>query len=387
MKQIYQKSANVLIYSLVLVNLALLLALAMFNNFFVFLNNTEWWNIQKRLSNNILEKGALFAKYAVTMNSNGSGITDLIGCPAVVTMSGDTFTTTTSSSLVNLSWAIFCSGVHSWEDYYIYFNPEFTWFSGAIYYGDALNLDASGNAARSFIDSDSTLMDISAGLPTAPDWVDDNFNSDNYSISATWVTMFPWNYIDDDAAPRTSIYGYISPQSDYSSIMWSNTKVQNYINTNPNNADTYYDKLWTLNDGVLYLDADKDFDIKILQLDKSRYDTTKELIVVRKEETIGVPASIGYIQNNAWVLSLTGALTWNEYVFDFVTNDYAIFLNNTGTWVLTYILSAENSSWTWVYINPIDDSWLWSIKYLGAEIIQDAEKNYIGKVFEVTNKK
>jgi hypothetical protein len=52
-------------------------------------------------------------------------------------------------------------------------------------------------------------------------------------------------------------------------------------------------------------------------------------------------------------------------------------LDNIDTGVLTYILELENASGSGVYINSIDDSGASSIKFLGSEIIQDAEKNYI----------
>ena len=380
-------NGNVLIYSLVLVNLALLLALAMFNNFFVFLTNTEGWNINKRLSNTILEKWSLFAKYSKAVNNNGSGIIDNIGCPKNVSFSGSTSSGSSDSSLVYLSGAIYCGNIYEGEPYYIYFNPEFTGFSWALYYGDIVNIDEWWVGARAFIDSDESLINISAWLPTSPDEIDDDFNSDNYSISATWSIYFAWNYVDDDALARTSIYGYIPSKSEYSNILWSNTKTQNYIANNPNNADLYYDKIWTLEAGYLYLDVDRDFDMKILQIDKNRYDTTNELLALSKAETIWIPASIWYIQTNSWALSLSWWLTGNEYVFDFVANDYAIFLDNQWDGVLTYVLSGENASWSGVYINPIDDSGVSSIKYLWAEIIQDVEKNYIGKIFEVVSKK
>ncbi len=383
----YTKIWNVLIYSLVLVNLALLLALAMFNNFFVFLANTEWGNIQKKLSNLILEKGALYSKYSVSLNSNGSWVVDNIWCPENVSMSGETILSVLNTTPVVYSGSIYCSAIHSGIPYYIYFNPDFTGFSGALYLWDNVNLDSWGLALRSFVDADDTLLDISAWLPTSPDGIDDNFNTDNYSISASGSLMFPWNYIDDDAAARTTVYGYIPPDSIYTNILWSNTRVQEYIEENPNNNDDYYVTLWSVNSGYLYLDIDKDFDMKIIQFDKNTYNTSTELIPVVVEETTWISASIGYIQNNSWTLSLSGGLTWNEYLFDFMTNDYAIFLNNTGTWVLTYVLSWENSSWSGVYINAIDDSWAGSIKYLWAEMIQDDEKNYIWKIMEVTNKK
>ena len=378
--------ANVLVYSLVLVNLSLLLALAMFNNFFVFLNNTERWSIDKKLSANILYKWGLFAKYTRSMNSNGSWFIDNIWCPINVSMSGDTLLSSSSTNIEYLSGSMYCSWVHASQPYYLIFNPDFTWFSGAIYQWDPLNL-ISGIGAREFVDSDNTLIDINPGLPTSPDGIDDNFNSDNYRVSATGSVMFPWNYYDDDTVSRASIYWYVSPDSEYSSILWSNDRVLNYIDNNPNNDDSVYQKLWTVAAGKLYLDADRDFDLKILQLDKNSYNATKELIVQSKLETKWVPASIWYIQNNAWVLSLTWQVTGNEYIFDFTSNDYALFLNNTGSWVLTYVLTWFGNTGSWVYLNSINDSWAWSIKYLWSEIVQDIDANYIGKIFETAHKK
>ena len=378
--------ANVLVYSLVLVNLSLLLALAMFNNFFVFLNNTERGSIDKKLSANILYKWGLFAKYVRTLNSNGSGIIDNIWCPTNVSMSGNTLISSSSTSMQHLDGAIYCGWTHAGLPYYLVFNREFTGFSWAIYQGDPLNL-ISGIGARDFVDGDSTLIDINPGLPTSPDGIDDNFNSDNYRVSATGSVIFPWWYYDDDTVPRVSIYWYVSPDSEYSSILWSNDRVLRYIEDNPNNNDAIFQKLWTVGSGSLYLDADRDFNFKILQLDKNSYNTTKEIIVQSKVETKGVRGSKWYIQNNAWVLSLTWAITGNEYIFDFSTNDYALFVNNTWSWVLTYVLTGFWDTGSWVYLNSIDDSWAWSIKYLWSEIIQDADWNYIGKIFETAHKK
>jgi hypothetical protein len=114
---------------------------------------------------------------------------------------------------------------------------------------------------------------------------------------------------------------------------------------------------------------------------------TKELIIDSKLETKNVPASIWYIQNNWGILSLSWGVTGNEYSFDFTANDYAVFINNIGSWVLTYVLTWYNASGSGVYINAINDSWAWSVKYLWAEMIQDTQGNYIGKIFETAHKK
>ncbi|USN59256.1 MAG: hypothetical protein H6767_04190 [Candidatus Peribacteria bacterium] len=79
--------ASVLIYTLVLVNLALIMALVVLDNAFLLSTNTEIQNVNRTLSAHILAKGKNSIKYTEYLNSNGSGFVDAISCPQSVTMS------------------------------------------------------------------------------------------------------------------------------------------------------------------------------------------------------------------------------------------------------------------------------------------------------------
>jgi hypothetical protein len=69
--------------------------------------------------------------------------------------------------------------------------------------------------------------------------------------------------------------------------------------------------------------------------------------------------------------------------FDFKNNDYAIFLINKLDSNLSYRLTWETNTWTWIYINPIDDSWIWTIESLSNHMIIWNEKNFIWEQFVI----
>ena len=79
----------------------------------------------------------------------------------------------------------------------------------------------------------------------------------------------------------------------------------------------------------MYLDVDGSFSLKLVKFNKSSYDDTGELIPFEVLETSNIWASIGYIRNNSWVLSLADTKNGSEYVFDFKNDDYAVFLSNS----------------------------------------------------------
>ena len=393
------KKANVLIYSLVLVNLSLLLALAMFNNFFVFLANTEWSNIERRLSKSIINRWWLFSKFAKKTNSNGSGFIDVLWCPDNITMSWTTAWSNRSTwiaTTLSYTWsvaygvpAMLCIWNYNSEELRILFNSELTAFSGAEYAWEIILLSGS-QGERNFTDSEETI--ISGVTSSGPDGIDDNFNSDDFSAGSSWSIDYPDGYIDDDALVKTQVYGYIAPDAGFTNIFWNNSKTSKYIEQNVNNTWSSIANIgtWTLR---MYLNADKDMQLKILTLSKSSYDNNNELIVTDTLQT-DIAASEWFIQDNAWTLSFSGEIlsdsivtTSNEFVFDYVNNDYAIFLNNTGSWILTYSLLGYNQLDQRTYINPIDDSNPNTIKYLWAEILQEINWNYIAKVFEIFNEK
>ena len=116
------------------------------------------------------------------------------------------------------------------------------------------------------------------------------------------------------------------------------------------------------------------------------YENNNELRILETNNWI-ISAWSWYLQNNSWALSFSGNITWSEYSFDFTLNDYAIFLKSTGTWTLLYKIKWETTSWTWIYITPIDDSDSKIVRYLWNEIIITEDWEYISKQLELIYKK
>ena len=133
----------------------------------------------------------------------------------------------------------------------------------------------------------------------------------------------------------------------------------------------------------MYLDVDGSFSLKLVKFNKSSYDDTGELIPFEVLETSNIWASIGYIRNNSWVLSLADTKNGSEYVFDFKNDDYAVFLSNSWTWVLFSRLTWEVDSWSWIYINSLDDSGDNFIRFLWNDIIIDNKWRFIWNQFEI----
>ena len=81
-------------------------------------------------------------------------------------------------------------------------------------------------------------------------------------------------------------------------------------------------------------------------------------------------------------LTLAWNITWSEYNFDLINDDYAVFLENTGTGVLFFRVTWEDTVGKGIYINPIDDTNPSIIKTLWYEIL-NVDGKYISKILEI----
>jgi hypothetical protein len=342
------------------------------------------------LYSNIKSDGKILVDINREANSNGSWFIDNISCPSwtSISMSWTTNIWFIWSILVN-SGSIYCEWFYQANSLKIYFNAWFTDFVQADYNGSVVWLTA-GIWNSTFSDSDNTLIDFSSYTISTPDFYDDDFNSDNYMVTSTWNTS-TWTYYlnsfqDDDVLWRKTLFWYVSPDFWFKKVFWNTDKISKIINQNTNNNDSLNVKIWDVNAWILYFDIDKPSEIKTVIFDKNIYNQTNELISLWVLNWT-LWAWIWYLQNNAWVLSLSNTITWNEYNFDFINNDYAIFLKSTGTWTLLYKIIWETLSWSWIYITSIDDSDNNIVKYLWNEILISDTGVFIAKETEMIYKK
>ncbi len=383
------KRGSILIYALVLVTISLTMATIILSSSVTLSLNHNYVNIKNKLSRVISDNARVVFKLARSLNSNWWGFSDNLSCPTNFSMSGSTNSWTVSTELYTDDSSIYCSWSHLSIPLKLYMNSWSTDFPLAEYGWSIVMLANSwswkiGNLP--FWDSDNTLIDFSSYDYTVWELLDDNANSDNFSVSSTGWELYNYGFQDDDALHRKIKFGYIAPGTGFNSIFWNNTKTSNYIDKNIYNGDSLNDKIGNTINWSLYLTLNKRSIVYLYQFNKEKYNKFNELKEISKLDGV-LEAWEWYIQNNGWVISLSST-GGNDYVFDFATYDYAILLENTTNEVLSYNIKwYDNNSNKDIYIVPIDDSDEVLLKYLGNSIVIDDEKRLISEQKEVVSSK
>ena len=256
---------------------------------------------------------------------------------------------------------------------------------------------------REFNDTDSTLISFTSEWIGGWDLIDDNLNSDDYTVWSTrradWSIVYYANwYQDDDVIPRKIVFGNVPANTNLYNIYWNNYKTVDFIDKNINNDDVLNIKMWLVSSWAVYLDlytlGHYDYDLKILEFNRDDYKNKYTLLPIATSLWTNIHNFVWYIQKSSnWKLSLSRYKTWNEYVFDFATKDYWIYISNHDDKNLSYRISAEiitpdiTKTWSGIYINPIDDSKTWVISVMSNHMIIGWEKNFIWENFIVTDYK
>lgn len=340
-------------------------------------------NIEVSLVNTIQTKADLAMKYAQELNKTWSWFVDVIWCPDGVTMSGTTARTTWISTTLSYTWAtstVYCQGTHNGDLLIFYFDPSYSDIKYAQYVGYQVSVN-SGSTTATFSDSDSTFIDITWSYPLSSDGIDDNFDSDDYSIYSTGTTYYPDNYIDNDADSRLLTYGYIIENSGLYNIFWSNSQMKNYIDANTHNSDSIHTTLNWVSSGRLYLDINRDHRLILYRIDPSTYNDTKEFLVNEYISGTWQLADIWYLQDD---MSISSSITGSEYDFDFTSYDYALFLENTSSWALLYRIRGEDTtSGSGVYLSALQDDDTSVLWYLWSHLLIDDTGRLVWNQIEV----
>ncbi len=98
------------------------------------------------------------------------------------------------------------------------------------------------------------------------------------------------------------------------------------MRSNTNNTGTLAILPDQTSTGMLYLDLNGGYMIKIYEFDPSAYSTTKELRVVGSESSSSLTGAIGYLQTD---LSI-GTGSSNTKKFNLKDKNYGIFLASSG---------------------------------------------------------
>ncbi len=387
-------AATVLVYTLMLVTLSVFIADVILNISLELSRSFRVEQISKTIINIIKTKAELSFKYSREINGDGWWFVDNISCPQSVTLSTPVLnaspivTPGISTSLARENDSLYClsSQVHQWKDLKILFKDDFTDIAFAQYDGYYVSVNQNELSAV-FADSAGTQIDIWSQAYLSSDGVDDNFNSDDYTVGSSIWTYYPDAYIDNDVNARLEMYGFITSDSGLYNIFWSHDELWSYIEENSNNTDSVYGKLSkdSLSEVLLYLEFDQEYRLVLYRVDKDRYNATRELIMTEKREGISSQPAIWYLQDDA-ELSLSSEKTGNEYVFDIAQYDYILFVENLTTEeLLLYRVRAEENldDGKQLYINPIKDDDMALLSYFGTHVYINEEGRLIWESLEI----
>lgn len=383
------KNWIILIYVLILINLALVMAVVVLNNANILSDNSIYQSLERDFNQKITSKWNSFIKYQLSLNSDWSWFVDLLNCPDNVTMSWNT-NMWNFTSILTYSWSsFFCSWSYNFNPVNIFYNTGFTWFIAASYQWVTIWLNEISwwmEWSTKFIDTDQTFMSFQDTSYLSWDSIDDNFNSDDYKSSSTWDIEYLSPYLDNDDLWRKEVFWYITSTGIYENIFWNNFETNAFILANQNNTGTLNKNVWDIYSGSLFIDVDKNFSLKIVRFDRNYYTKFSREMIALETFTSSwyLLAWSWYIQIINGVLSLTWGIDLNTTFFNFKHNDYAVFLSNESTsWVLYYKMSWKDLLYKNIYLNPINDSYTDKIKYLWNHIITSSWNVYIWKQFEV----
>lgn len=379
----YSQKASVLIYTLVLVVLTVFMATGVLNMAQKFSLDHNIRVLDNSLVTEIREKKDIIVKYANFLNSNGWWFRDNIWCPQSITMSGNTIGPETfSMNYIYTWWVMSCTGKYNNSDVYVYFNSGFTDTYSLKYNWYLLTLN-SLHTSGILWDSDQTVVDAGTSYPLVSDGIDDNFNSDNYSVTSTGTIAYATWYTDDDADMRREHIWYITDNWKWYNMFWLNNDIRKYVSENTNNTWGLIWRIWETNVWYLLLDMDKAFSLRLYELNSKSYSDFNEMRVINMHEnTTTSQAGKWYLQNN---MTLSPNITGSEYQFDFANHDYALFANNHGSWTLLYRVSATDAFWTPLYSVPLKDDEPGFLTYLSSHIILDSSQKLIAKISKLVS--
>ncbi|MDD3646456.1 MAG: hypothetical protein PHH06_03535 [Candidatus Gracilibacteria bacterium] len=132
------KNASTFIYILLLINIAIMMGVIVYNNAVILSNNINIGKNSEQVFLNIYNKANINIESVRKYNGNGNGYIDVISCPTNVTMSGTYDTgslmqTGISTEMVYVDGSIFCRGYYNLDEFRIFYNSNFSDFVKAYY--------------------------------------------------------------------------------------------------------------------------------------------------------------------------------------------------------------------------------------------------------------
>lgn len=179
--------ASILIYILVLISIVMIMAIVVLNNSIMLENSLIYQELKSELSKKIKEKWSMLADYDIQINTDWGWFIDNISCPKDIIMSWAVVYSNLVETQRAHSWSShICSWSYNSIQLNIFPNTSNTWFTSAVWWAESINLVDWWTVLvwlpPTFAAYDSwTYIIIPKASFEIPDWIDDDFNSDNYN--------------------------------------------------------------------------------------------------------------------------------------------------------------------------------------------------------------
>ena len=387
MHTIWNSTGSILVYALILVNFAVVLAYIIFLKSSTLMENARYSEIDMKQTKNIAERANFAFAYEKNFNGNGSGFLDTRACTSLTmsgTATGSTYLEAIDTEPAFDGASVFCSGssiVTPGQFTNVYYTPDFQSFSGVNY--RFLRADLTGTTTLTGVLADIDETQVSLTL-SGMSGIDANFNSDDYRYSSTGTTLYPWNYADDDDLARKFSVGYIRKDGFQRLMYWNTKKIKDAIRRNTNNTGALAYFPDATSTGYLRLDIDSGYGIRVVEFDSQNFEDAQSLKILNSASGSSASGAIGYLQDDFTIASGTGSAK----IFDLKNKLYWIFFfaAGAGTEYFKYKFSFYNEFWAPIYSVPLDDS-SDEMKFYGNDILIDSENNYIYKEMEVAQPK
>lgn len=375
----YSQKATVLVYTLVLVVLGSIFASVSLNIAAELSARYDYNLLTSSLKTIIRDKWDIIMKVARESNANGAGFTDIIWCPDNITLSGATQRATVNTHLKKVDDLVYCKSDAPYygSDLFIYMNVAGDDISFAEFQWEQISLH-SGHTYGQFNDSDLTTLDLWGTSYLWADGIDDDLDSDNYSVSSTGTTLYDQGYYDDDASAQLAGKWYIIKNIGWYNVYWNNYKTMRYIHNAVLETPSYISPANT-SSWAIYLDINADHSISYYRYDRSVYNLTHETKVLEEQIWASQSAGIWYLQQD---MTLSPTINSNTLWVDFSSQDFAFFIKNESDGILLYNFEAFDVWGRQIYVNPIDMgdevfSYLWS------HILIDQNGSFVTEMIEL----
>lgn len=365
--KLINKKANAFVYTIIIINLTLIMALVVYNNIFVIKNNFNISENNAELTSSLKEKADIDIALVKQYNTNWWWFNDSISCPETLTffkinsswqIVSDWMT---DSSLSYKNWISSCEFLYKWEKWYI--NIDNINFSYIDYHSRLINLVQTGsNLMTETMDNNQNYILFRKNSKL--DNIDDDFNSDNFRAGSIDNIQYPDWYYDDDIFPRLTLVNNISASEEFYNVLWTNKKILKKVDENIFNSDptTSLIKISEVDSWIIKLDisstSELNYEIKIIEFDREIYENSWELSANEIFNSTTLNSNSWYISiNSDWNVILNKTKTLEEYNFNFKEKDYWIFIKNHSDWELLVNLTwEEKATGKNIYLNAINDS-------------------------------